>query len=69
MDLVWHSHVKLRPWFVPWGGEVDLPDGLLFELVLGLPLSHLCCRRQLFDGCEPLPVASGAVVNASKASS
>ena len=47
------------------GREVDLPDSLLFETVLGLLLSHLCCRRQLSDGCEPLPVALGAVVNAS----
>ena len=66
MDLVWHRNVKLRPWYVPWGGMVDLPDGQLFEPVLSLLLSHLCCRRQLFDGCEPLLVASGAVVNASR---
>ena len=35
---------------------VDLADGLLFEPVLGLLLNHLFCRRQLFDGCEPLPL-------------
>ena len=32
-------------------------DGLLLEL------SHLCCRRQLFYGCEPPSVTSGTVVN------
>ena len=67
MDLVWHRNVKLRPWYVSWGGEVDLLDGLHFEPVLDLLLSHLCCRRQLFDGCEHISVALWAVVNASKA--
>ena len=46
---------------------IDLPDGLLLEPVLGLLLSPFCCRRQLFYGCEPLPVTSGTVVNACKA--
>ena len=59
MDLVGHRHVKLRPRYAPWGRQIDLPDGLPFEPVLGLLLSHLCCRRQILDGCEPLPVASG----------
>ena len=63
MDLVWYRHVKFRPWYVSWRRQIDLPDGLLFEPVLGLLLSHLCCRRQLFDGYEPLPVTSGTVVN------
>ena len=62
VDLVGHRHVKLRPRCAPWCGQIDLPDGLPFELVLGLLLSHLCCRRQLLDGREPLPVPSGAVV-------
>ena len=66
MDLVWYRHVKFRPWYVSWSRQIDLPDGLLFEPVLGLLLSHLCCRRQLFYGCEPLPVASGAVINSRK---
>ena len=61
VDLVRRGDVKLRPRYAPWGRQIDLPDGLPFEPVLGLLLSHLCCRRQL-DGCEPLPVASGAVV-------
>ena len=43
IDLVWHRHVKLRPWYVTWGREVDLPAGLLFEAVLCLLLSHICC--------------------------
>ena len=63
MDLVWYRHVKFRPWYVSWSRQIELPDGLLYEPVLGLLLSHLCCRRQLFDGCEPLPVVSGTVVN------
>ena len=62
MDLVWYHHVKFRP-YVSGSRQIDLPDGLLLEPVLGLLLRHLCCRRQLFDGCEPLPVASGTVVN------
>ena len=66
VDRVWHRHVKLWPWYVPWGGEVDLPDGLFLEPVLGLLLSHICCSRQLFYGCEPLSVASGAVINVPK---
>ena len=63
MDLVWYRHVKFRPWYVSWSRQIYLPDDLLFEPALGLLLSHLCCRRQLFDGCEPLPVTSGTVVN------
>ena len=59
MNLVW-------PWYVSWSRQIDLPDGLLLETVLGLLLSHLCCRCQLFDGCEPLLVTSGTVVNACK---
>ena len=58
MDLLGHHNVKLRPRYAPWGRQIDLPDGLPFEPVLGLLLSHLCCRRQLLDGCEPLPGAS-----------
>ena len=61
-DLVGHRHVKLWPWYAPWGRQIDLPDGLPFESVFGLLFGHLCCIRQLLDGCEPLPVASGAVV-------
>ena len=65
MDLVWYRHVKFRPWYtyVSWSRQIDLPDSLLSEPVLGLLLSHLCCRHQLFDGCEPLPVTSRTVVN------
>ena len=66
MDLVWYHHVKFRPWYVSWSRQIDLPDGSLLEPVLGLLLSHLCCRRQLFNGCEPLPVTSGTVVNGSQ---
>ena len=66
MDLVWYRHVKCRPWYVSWSRQIDLPDGLLFVSFLGLLLSHLCCRRQLFNGCEPLPVTSGTVVNTCK---
>ena len=58
MDLV-----KFWPWYVSWSRQIYLPDGLLFEPVLGLLLSHLCCRRKFFAGCEPLPVTSGTVVN------
>ena len=65
-DLVWHRHVKLWPWYVPWGGEVDMSDGLFLEPVIGLMLSHLCCSRQLFYGCEPLPLALGVVINVRK---
>ena len=36
MDLVWYRHVKFRPWFVSSSRQIDLPDGLLLELVLGL---------------------------------
>ena len=63
MDLIRYRHVKFRPWYVSGSRQIDLPDGLLLEPVFGLLLSHLCCRRQHFDGCEPLPVTSGAVVN------
>ena len=49
IDLVWHRYVKHRPWYVPWDGKVDLPDGLFFEHVLGR---------------QSLPVTSGTVVNA-----
>ena len=66
IDPVWYRHVKRRPWYVPWSRQIDLPDGLLLEPVLGLLLSRLCCRRQLFDGCEHLPVTSGTVVNTCK---
>ena len=66
MDFVWYRNVNFRPWYVSWSMQIDLPDGLLPEPVLGLLLSHLCCRRQLFDGCEPLPVASWTVGNACK---
>ena len=59
MDFVWYRHVKFRPWYVSWSRQIDLPGCLLFQPVLGLLLSHLCWRCQLFDGCEPLPVASG----------
>ena len=41
-DLVWYRHVKFRPWYVSWSRQIDLPDGLLFEPVIGLLLSHLC---------------------------
>ena len=64
MDLVWYRHFKFRPWYVSWSRQIDLPGGLHLEPVLGLLLSHLCCRRQLFDGCEPFSVTSGTVVNA-----
>ena len=63
MDLVWYHHVKFRPWYVSWSRQIDLPISLLSEPGLGLLPSHLCCRRQLFDGCDPLPVTSGTVVN------
>ena len=63
MNLGWYRHVKFRPCYVSWSRQIDLPDGLLLETVLDLLLSHLCCRCQLFDGCEPLPVTSGTVVN------
>ena len=56
--FIWHCHVKLRPLYAPWGRQIDLPDSLPFEPVLGLLFSHLGCRRQLLDGCEPLQVAS-----------
>ena len=38
VDFVGHRHVKLRPRCAPWGRQIDLPDGLPFEPVLG-PLS------------------------------
>ena len=41
-DLVWYRHVKFRPWYVSWSRQIDLPDGLFFEPVIGLLLSHLC---------------------------
>ena len=66
MDFVWYRHVKFRPWYMSWSRQIDLLDGLLFEPVLGLLLSHLGCGRQLFDGCEPIPVTSGTVVNGSQ---
>ena len=51
MDLIWYRHVKFWPWYMSWSRQIDLPDGLRFETVLGLLLSHVCCSRQLFDGC------------------
>ena len=68
MDLVWYRHVKFRPWYVPWSRQIDLPDGLLLELVPGLLLGYLGYGREIFDGRQSLPVSSGAVINASKAS-
>ena len=62
-DLFWYRHVKFRPWYVSWSRQIDLSDGLLLAPVLGLLLTHLCCRHQLFDGCEPLLVTSGTAVN------
>ena len=59
MDLVWYYHVKLWTRGVSCGREVGLPDGLSLEPVLGLLLSHISCRRQLFGGGQPLSVASG----------
>ena len=53
VGLVRRGDVKLRPRYAPWGRQIDLPDGLPFKPVLGLLLSHLCCRCQLLDGCEP----------------
>ena len=53
MDLVWYRHVKFWPRYVSWSRQIDLPDGLLFELVLGLLLSHLCCRRQFLMAVSP----------------
>ena len=53
MDLVWYRHVKFRPWYVSWSRQIHLPDDRLFEPILGLLLSHLCCRRQLFMAVSP----------------
>ena len=49
VDLVWRDYVDFWSWYVPWGREVDLPDGLLLKPVLGLLLSHLCCGLEVFD--------------------
>ena len=68
MDLVWYRHVKFRPWYVSWSRQIDLPDGLLLEPGLGLLLGHLGCGREIFDGRQSLPVSSGAVIIARKAS-
>ena len=35
INLVWYRHVKFRPWYMSWRRQIDLPDGLLFEPVLG----------------------------------
>ena len=36
VNLVWHRNVKLWPGYVPRSREVDQPDGLLLEQILGL---------------------------------
>ena len=64
MDLVWRGDVEFWSWNVPWSRQIDLPDSLLLEPVLGLLLSLLWLR--VFWSPLILPVASGAVVNASK---
>ena len=52
MDLVGHRHVKLRPRYAPWGRQIDLPDGLPFEPVLGLLFSHLRAPSSSLGGCS-----------------
>ena len=69
MDFVLYRHVEFRPWYVPWSRQIDLPEGLLLDQVLGLLLGHLGCSREIFDGRHSLLVSSGAVIliNARKA--
>ena len=62
MDLVWHPDIKLRSRYVPWSRQVDLPDSLLLEPVLGHIFRNLGSCGEAFDGCEPLPVAPGAII-------
>ena len=63
MDLVWRPDIKLRSRYVPWSRQVDLSDGLSLQPVLSHIFRNLGCRRQLLDGCEPLPVAPGAIID------
>ena len=60
MDLVWHRNVKLWPAYVPRSREVDLPDGLLSEPIVG-------CGQEMFECRQSLPVTSGTVVCTSHA--
>ena len=50
------------PRYAPWDREVDLPDGLFLQPNPSQIFRYLGCRRQRLDSCEPLSVASGAVV-------
>ena len=63
VDLVWHTDIKLGAWDFSGSREVDLPDGLLLEPVLGHIFRNLGSCGEAFDGCEPLPVTPGAVVD------
>ena len=45
-----------------WGREVDLPDGLFLQPVLRHIFRNLGSCGKVFDGCEPLPVAPGAII-------
>ena len=62
VDLVWHTDIKLWAWDFSGSREVDLPDGLLLEPVLGHIFRNLGSCGEAFDGCEPLPVAPGAII-------
>ena len=68
MDLVWYRHVKFRPWYEPRSRQIDLSHGLLLEPILCLLPGHLGCGREISDGHQSLPVSSGDVINARKAS-
>ena len=47
---------------MPWGREVDLPDGLSLQPVVGNIFRKFGSCGEVFDGCEPLPVAPGAII-------
>ena len=62
VHLIGGGHIELGAWDFSGSREVDLPDGLLLEPVLGHIFRNLGSCGEAFDGCEPLPVAPGAIV-------
>ena len=63
VDLIWYPDIKLRSRYVSRSRQVDLPDCLFLQPVLGHILRNLGCRRQMFDGCDSLPIAPGAIID------
>ena len=63
VDFIWYPDIKLRSRYVSWSRQVDLPDCLSLQPVLSHIFRNLGCRRQMFDGCDSLPIAPGAIID------